>query len=152
MPRGIVEDVLVQVDKFYFPVDFIILDTQPHQGLYPLIPVILGRPFLATSNVIINCRNGVMKLSFGNMIVEMNVFKVSKQLSNEGELEEVDLIQTLREESFEKVLCELVSQESEEQSLEGIKPEVESIKENTQLLHGPESLKSFGDKTPPSLV
>ena len=30
VPRGIVEDVLVQENKFYFPVDFIVLDTQPH--------------------------------------------------------------------------------------------------------------------------
>ena len=29
IPRGIVKDVLVQVDKFYFPVDFVVLDTQP---------------------------------------------------------------------------------------------------------------------------
>ena len=29
IPRGIVKDVLVQVDKFYFPVDFVMLDTQP---------------------------------------------------------------------------------------------------------------------------
>ena len=29
IPRGIVEDVLVQVDKFYFPVDFVVLDTAP---------------------------------------------------------------------------------------------------------------------------
>ena len=29
IPRGIVNDVLVQVDKFYFPVDFVVLDTQP---------------------------------------------------------------------------------------------------------------------------
>ena len=29
IPRGIVKDVLVLVDKFYFPVDFVILDTQP---------------------------------------------------------------------------------------------------------------------------
>ena len=27
--RGIVKDVLVQVDKFYFPVDFVVFDTQP---------------------------------------------------------------------------------------------------------------------------
>jgi hypothetical protein len=27
VPRGIVEDVLVQVDKFIYPVDFIVLDT-----------------------------------------------------------------------------------------------------------------------------
>ena len=31
VPRGIVEDALIQVDKFYFPVDFIFLDTQPVQ-------------------------------------------------------------------------------------------------------------------------
>ena len=31
IPRGIVEDVLIQVDKFYFPIDFIIIDTQPIQ-------------------------------------------------------------------------------------------------------------------------
>ena len=29
IPRGIVKDVLVQADKFYFPVDFVVLDTQP---------------------------------------------------------------------------------------------------------------------------
>ena len=29
IPRGIVKDVLMQVDKFYFPVDFVVLDTQP---------------------------------------------------------------------------------------------------------------------------
>jgi len=29
VPRGIIEDVLVRVDKFIYPVDFIVLDTQP---------------------------------------------------------------------------------------------------------------------------
>jgi hypothetical protein len=28
IPRGIIEDVLIKVDKFYFPVDFIVLDTE----------------------------------------------------------------------------------------------------------------------------
>ena len=46
-----------------------------------------------------------MKLSFGNMTVEMNV------LSEENEVEDVDLIQTLREEYFEKVLCEPLNYE-----------------------------------------
>ena len=73
VPRGIIEDVLVQVDKFIYPVDFIILDTQPVKACNSF-PVILGRPFLATSNALINCRNGLMKLSFGNMTLEMNIF------------------------------------------------------------------------------
>jgi hypothetical protein len=66
LSRGIVEDVLVQVDKFIYPVDFVVLDTQPVKACNS-IPVILGRPFLATFNALINCRNGLMKLSFGNM-------------------------------------------------------------------------------------
>jgi hypothetical protein len=48
--RGIVEDVLIKVDKFYFPVDFIVLDTEPVQVIGSEIPMNLGRPFLATAN------------------------------------------------------------------------------------------------------
>ena len=29
IPKGIVEDVLVKVDKFYYPVDFVVFDTEP---------------------------------------------------------------------------------------------------------------------------
>ena len=54
IPRGIVKDVLVQVDKFYFPVDFVVLDTQPMVNQETQFPVILGRPFLATANAIIH--------------------------------------------------------------------------------------------------
>jgi hypothetical protein len=66
-----VEDVLIKVDKFYFPVDFIVLDTEPVQNVGVQILVILGRPFLATANALINYRTGVMKISFGNMTVEL---------------------------------------------------------------------------------
>ena len=55
IPKGIVEDVLIQVDKFYYPVDFVILDTEPVVAGANYVPIILGRPFLATSNAIINC-------------------------------------------------------------------------------------------------
>ncbi|RVW59599.1 Retrovirus-related Pol polyprotein from transposon 17.6 [Vitis vinifera] len=43
------------------------------------VPIILGRPFLATSNAIINCRNGVMQLTFGNMTLELNIFHLCKR-------------------------------------------------------------------------
>ena len=64
IPRGIVKDVLIKVDKFYFPVDFIVLDTELVQVVGSEIPLILGRPFLATTNALLNCRSGVMKISF----------------------------------------------------------------------------------------
>ena len=55
IPKGTVEDVLIQVDKFYYPVDFVVLDTEPAATRANYVPFILRRPFLATSNAIINC-------------------------------------------------------------------------------------------------
>ena len=45
IPKGIVEDVLVKVDKFYFPVDFVVVDTVPIVVGPNYVPIILGRPF-----------------------------------------------------------------------------------------------------------
>ena len=95
--KGTVKDVLVQVDKFYYPVDFVVLDIEPVTVGANYVPIILGRPFLATSNAIINCRNGVMQLTFGNMTLELNIFHLGKKhvhLEEEGP-EEVCLIDTI---------------------------------------------------------
>ncbi|WJZ95298.1 hypothetical protein VitviT2T_014077 [Vitis vinifera] len=100
IPRGINEDVLVQIDNFYYPVDFVVLDTDPFVKEANYVPIILGRPFLATSNAIINCRNGLMQLTFGNMTLELNIFYMSKKLitpEEEGP-KEVCIIDTLVEE------------------------------------------------------
>ena len=91
IPKGIVEDVLVKVDKFYYPVDFVGLDTEPIASGPNHVPIILGRPFLATANAIINCRNGVMQLTFGNMTLELNIFHLShKHKPLEGDKKESD--------------------------------------------------------------
>ena len=86
IPNGIVEDVLVKVDKFYYPVDFVVLDTEPIASGPNHVPIILGRPFFSTANAIINFRNGVMQLTFGNMTLELNIF----HLSNKHKLVEGD--------------------------------------------------------------
>ena len=46
IPRGVMEYVLVQIDRFYFPVDFIVLDTHPVVNTNAQIPVILVAHFL----------------------------------------------------------------------------------------------------------
>ena len=79
IPKGIVEDVLVKVDNFYYPVDFVVLDIEPMAESPHQVPIILGRPFLATANAIINCRNGIMQLTFGNMTLELNIFHLSNR-------------------------------------------------------------------------
>ena len=104
IPMGTVEDVLIQVDKFYYPVDFVVLDTEPVAAGANYVPIILGRPFLATSNAIINCRNGVMKLTFGNMTLELNIFHLSKKNMQpvEDVPEEVCIIDTILEEQADQ--------------------------------------------------
>ena len=98
--KGTMEDVLIQVDKFYYPVDFVVLDTEPVAVGANYVPIILGRPFLATFNAIINCRNGVMQLTFGNMTLELNIFHLSKKQTQTVEKgpEEVCLIDIILEE------------------------------------------------------
>ncbi|XP_058202938.1 uncharacterized protein LOC131317400 [Rhododendron vialii] len=83
VPRGVVEDVLVKVNDFYFPADFIVLDTEPVQILKKQTPVILGRPFLATANANIHVRSGEMEVTFGNMTLKLNVYNTAKHHSND---------------------------------------------------------------------
>ena len=57
-PRRVIEDVLVKVNKFIFPADFIVLDMEEDKE----IPIILGRPFLATGRAMIDVQKGELKL------------------------------------------------------------------------------------------
>ena len=99
IPKGTVEDVLIQVDKFYYPVDFVVLDTEPIAAGANYVPIILGRPFLATSNAVINCRNGVMQLTFGNMTLVLNIFHLSKRHMHP---EEACIVDTILEEQVDQ--------------------------------------------------
>ena len=47
MPKGIVEDVLIKVGDFVFPVDFVVLETQPVSKPKNQIPIIIGRPLIS---------------------------------------------------------------------------------------------------------
>ena len=121
IPKGTVEDVLIQVDKFYYPVDFVVLDTEIAATGANYVPIILWRQFLVTSNVIINCRNGVMQLTFGNMTLELNIFHLSKKHLQpvEDGPEEVYVIDTILEEQADQQrMQDLLTQELAECSEE----------------------------------
>ena len=69
---GVIEDVLVKVDKFIFPTDFIVLDMEEDKK----IPIILGRPFLATGRAMIDVQKGELKLRVQDDEVRLSVFNV----------------------------------------------------------------------------
>ncbi|KAK5835933.1 hypothetical protein PVK06_011651 [Gossypium arboreum] len=66
-PRGIIEDVLVKVDRFIFPVDFIVLDIEEDNNT----PLILGRPFLATTKTIIDVGTSELTIHVGNETITL---------------------------------------------------------------------------------
>ena len=70
-PEGVLEDVLVKVGKFIFPVDFVVIkmeeDTQ--------VPLQLGRPFLATGAALIDVQKGELTLRAGDEVVQFNLHK-----------------------------------------------------------------------------
>ncbi|GJZ87770.1 DNA-directed DNA polymerase, partial [Tanacetum coccineum] len=61
-PKGITKNVLIKVDKFVLPIDFVILD-MPEDSR---VPIILGRPFLATARAMIDVFNKKIKLRVGD--------------------------------------------------------------------------------------
>ncbi|KAK8502823.1 hypothetical protein V6N12_063762 [Hibiscus sabdariffa] len=66
-PEGKIEDILVKVDKFIFPADFLILDCEADE----YAPIILGRPFLSTSKVVIDFDNDEIIFKVENNSVKM---------------------------------------------------------------------------------
>ncbi|KAK8698112.1 hypothetical protein V6N13_114243 [Hibiscus sabdariffa] len=66
-PEGKIEDILVQVDKFIFPTDFLILDCEADE----YAPIILGRPFLSTSRAVIDFDNDEIIFKVENNSVKM---------------------------------------------------------------------------------
>ncbi|XP_039130876.1 uncharacterized protein LOC120267262 [Dioscorea cayenensis subsp. rotundata] len=80
-PRGIIEDVMVKVDKFIFLVDFVILDVDEDVK----VSLILGRPFLATSQALIDVSNGKMMLRAGDEEVMFALSDAMKHPSSFGD-------------------------------------------------------------------
>ncbi|XP_017970395.1 PREDICTED: uncharacterized protein LOC108660654 [Theobroma cacao] len=97
-PRGIIEDVLVKVDKFIFPVDFIILDMEEDRQ----IPIILGRPFLATARALIDVEKGELTLRVQDQQVTFNIFKALKLPVTSEDCFSVSVVNNLTHDVFLK--------------------------------------------------
>lgn len=66
--------MLLQVDKFIFPIDFIVLDYEVDRE----VPIILGRPFLATRRALIDVHQRELIMRVNDQQVTFNVFNTLK--------------------------------------------------------------------------
>ena len=117
-PYGIIEDVLVKVDKFLFPVDFVVMDMEEDNE----VPLILGRPFMKTAIVMIDVDDGKLTVRVQDDEVQFNVFKAMKHSKDKVECFRMDVLDevisdsrkyTQRKDRLEKTLTEVFEEKSE---------------------------------------
>ena len=70
-PEGVLEDVLVKVGKFIFPMDFVVMKMEEDNQ----VSLLLGRLFLATRAALIDVQKGELTLRVGNEVVHFNLNK-----------------------------------------------------------------------------
>nr|GEW81861.1 reverse transcriptase domain-containing protein [Tanacetum cinerariifolium] len=101
-PVGIAEDVFVQMGKFTFPVDFVVID----YDVDPRVPFILGRPFLRIARDLVDIYGEELILRVGNEKLTFNAdstLKYSHKHGNES-INLTDIIDTTYEDHFYEVL------------------------------------------------
>ncbi|GKD25829.1 DNA-directed DNA polymerase [Tanacetum coccineum] len=100
-PRGITEDVLIKIDKFVLPIDFVILDMREDSR----IPIILGRPFLATARATIDVFNKKITLRFGSEEVIFDVDQsMKKPRTEDDECYGIDNLDTVIQSAAQELL------------------------------------------------
>ena len=82
----ILEDVLTKVGKFIFLVDFVVTYIEEDKK----VPLLLGKPFLATGVALIDVKKGELTIKLGNEELHFN------------------LNQSLKQPDFEKAECKIV--------------------------------------------
>ncbi|XP_050890326.1 uncharacterized protein LOC127095719 [Lathyrus oleraceus] len=87
-PYGIMEDVLVKINRFVFPVDFVILEMLEDED----IPLILGRPFLETGRCMIDIEEGTMTLKVYDEELKIDVHNTMQYKDDIGTRHTVEII------------------------------------------------------------
>nr|GEX50564.1 reverse transcriptase domain-containing protein [Tanacetum cinerariifolium] len=92
-PVRVAENMLVKARKFIFPIEFVILEMQEDSR----VPLILGRPFLHTTNAIIRVKNKELNLEVGDDIITFPIDKAIKHsYSNDDTCFRMDVIDETR--------------------------------------------------------
>ncbi|XP_061371387.1 uncharacterized protein LOC133313977 [Gastrolobium bilobum] len=85
-PEGKIENVLVRVDKFIFPAYFIVLDFEVDRE----VPLLLGKPFLATGRTLIDVEKGDLTMRFNDEQITFNVLNAMKYPSQMEECSAIE--------------------------------------------------------------
>ncbi|CAN6723525.1 unnamed protein product [Malus baccata var. baccata] len=90
-PKGVLEDVLVQVNHLVFPADFYVLEMDESDHA-PSLPILLGRPFMKTAQTKIDVAKGEVTMAFGG---DMICFKISESIETPNVVRSCCVIDTI---------------------------------------------------------
>ncbi|GJT99952.1 reverse transcriptase domain-containing protein [Tanacetum coccineum] len=124
IPEGIAEDVFVQVGKFTFPTDFVVVDYE----VDPRVPLILGRPFLRTAHALVD--------------------------HSDKSIHKIDILDTTCEDHFHEVLNNHMSGSptlSLDRMVESFSPSLTSFGDSDFLLEETDAFLSLDDSIPPGI-
>ncbi|CAM9000974.1 unnamed protein product [Rhodiola kirilowii] len=124
-PEGKIKDVLVQVGKLVFPADFYVLKME-NGGLTDHAPILLGRPFLKTSKMKIDCGSGMLSMKVEGEVFSFDIFRAMK---HPMEFEEVHALDDLDD------LVQKIQPKLRADPLEAILNRTEGSYELTEDLH-----------------
>ncbi|XP_023739910.1 uncharacterized protein LOC111888026 [Lactuca sativa] len=103
LPRGVLEDVLVQVNQLVFPTDFYVIDLDEQVSSKSGI-ILLGRPFLKTARTKIDVYAGSLTMEFDGETISFNIYDAMRYPSDVSSLCFIDVVEQLAQELFE--LCD----------------------------------------------
>ncbi|KAI3515815.1 hypothetical protein L1887_14720 [Cichorium endivia] len=99
-PRGVLEDVLVQVNQLVFPADFYVIDLDEKSSSKSGL-ILLGRPFLSTARTIIDVHGGSFTMEFDGEKIEFNINEAMRYPSDVSSCHFVDVVEPLTQDLFE---------------------------------------------------
>ncbi|KAM2501778.1 hypothetical protein ACFX1W_032421 [Malus domestica] len=101
-PKGVLEDVLVQVNHLIFPADFYVLEMDELDHA-PSLPILLGRPFMKTARTKIDVFNGTLTMEFDGEVINFNLSDSMKYPSENHSCFAIDVIDSLAQDHFDKL-------------------------------------------------
>ncbi|CAN6707342.1 unnamed protein product [Malus baccata var. baccata] len=93
-PKGVLEDVLVQVDNLIFPAYFYVLEMEDSPNVTPL-PILLGRPFMKTARTKIDVFKGTLTMEFDGEIINFNISEAMKFPKDDHSCFSIDVLDEL---------------------------------------------------------
>ena len=102
-PVGVVEDILVQVNKLIFSADFFIMKTEDDNNDVPdSATLLLGRPFMLTAKTNIDLDECTVSVKFDGDVVKFNLFDSMKYPVESHSLCSIDIIDSVVQDIFEE--------------------------------------------------